>query len=728
MDPLSITTSCLALIGVVAKTSIAITAFIRECREARGDLTSVNRELSDLKIVLELLQEDTAGQDGELLLSESLQTQILSIIKNCGDVSSKVEQVLTDLRGSRVGAIRWVLDGKKEVASLKQSLEAHRSALSLALEMVNMQEDTGVIREDVGEIKQDTAQILEEIERLKERLPKSDRDFVIQGYLDSLTSYAATVCDTLDDERSASGDEGNGIEDGFDHMSNPVISEVKPSIHSRLPPAMGEKHVAPVDSTIPGHPIDNSKPIALQALAESSRDKSLQEKMRALEEEMHPQKELQVLVDSVSHNSVIPTDTLPTEADEENKGIASISILQPEAEDVPVLKHTGHDIDEESAGLSRAYGEYCGHGGGPDYDVSRDTDKDHENYEVEEDLDHDKNPDDQNEDCGDDNEPDYDPYQDFNEERYEDFNKERYNFNRDVNEMRDTGELKTITNGTNNVVTMGLSQDGLFALDLASKESSNIFTASDEFLSASHAFNSEKWQGDGSSTAMSRFLPAAAKLPLLVWANGFGLSWGLMFGDLLRELASHGYIVIANGTPTGLGMTDERGQLQAIRWATQTLLNIDDAVNDIRSHIDGTRIALAGQSKGAIHTYIAASTLRDNQAVKSIGIFNSGLMRRRAQDLALVSGLASSVYYFVGDERDVLFKNAGRDWKLVPKGVPAYFASLPTGHLGTMYEEAGGLFAVAAVKWLDYELKGDESSKRELLQPEGEWQVQSQNL
>ncbi|ETS78338.1 hypothetical protein PFICI_10400 [Pestalotiopsis fici W106-1] len=222
-------------------------------------------------------------------------------------------------------------------------------------------------------------------------------------------------------------------------------------------------------------------------------------------------------------------------------------------------------------------------------------------------------------------------------------------------------------------------------------------------------------------------LSPGEKLPLLVWANGFGLSWGLMFGDFLREIASHGYIVIANGTPTGLGMTDETGQLQAIRWATQTSVSGDD-VKDIRDHIDGAKIALAGQSKGAIHTYIAASTLRDNPAVKSLGIFNSGLMRRRTRDLALVSGLAASVYYFVGDERDVLFKNAGRDWKLIPKGIPAYFASLPTGHLGTFYEESGGLFAMATVNWLDFELKGDESSKQKLLQAGDGWKIQSRNL
>lgn len=219
-------------------------------------------------------------------------------------------------------------------------------------------------------------------------------------------------------------------------------------------------------------------------------------------------------------------------------------------------------------------------------------------------------------------------------------------------------------------------------------------------------------------------LASGEKLPLLVWANGFGLTWGLMFGDFLREIASHGYIVIANGTPNGLGTTDERGQLQAVRWAAQTPAGDDD----IRNHIDAAKIALAGQSKGAVHTYAAASALRDDPAVKSIAIFNSGLMRRRTQDLALVTGLLSSVYYIVGDERDVLFKNAGRDWDLVPKGIPAYFASLPTGHLGTLYEESGGLFAAAAVNWLNYELKGDESSKKKFLQAQERWKIKSRNL
>ncbi|KAK9777913.1 hypothetical protein SCAR479_05239 [Seiridium cardinale] len=214
------------------------------------------------------------------------------------------------------------------------------------------------------------------------------------------------------------------------------------------------------------------------------------------------------------------------------------------------------------------------------------------------------------------------------------------------------------------------------------------------------------------------------RLPLLVWANGFGLSWGLMFGDFLREIASHGYIIIANGSPGGLGSTDESGQLRAVEWALQAPK--DSA--DIRNYIDSTKIALAGQSKGAIHTYIAASALRNDSRVKSLGIFNSGLMRRRPRDMDLVTGLVTSIYYFAGDQRDVLRNNAEQDWELVPGKLSAYFASLNVGHLGTFYEAAGGLFADAAVNWLNYELKGDVFSKQRLLDVQRGWKVRFQNL
>lgn len=220
-------------------------------------------------------------------------------------------------------------------------------------------------------------------------------------------------------------------------------------------------------------------------------------------------------------------------------------------------------------------------------------------------------------------------------------------------------------------------------------------------------------------------LVEGGKLPLVVWANGGGLAWGLMFSDFLREIASHGYIVVANGAPKGWGAIDERGQLDAVEWA----LRPPSGTDDIRTHIETSRIALAGQSKGGVHTYAAAAVLRQEPRVQTIGLFNSGLMSRGPKDIEMVTGLTTSVYYFVGDTQDVLYRNAGQDWELIPKQIPAYFASLNhVGHMGTYYEDGGGLFAVAAVDWLDAELKGDERSKKRLLEAEGGWRIHSQNI
>jgi hypothetical protein len=65
--------------------------------------------------------------------------------------------------------------------------------------------DTQEIRNDTSAIKQDTAQILAEIACLQEQLPQganrlNTSGFMLQRYLDNLTSYAETVCDTFPDD------------------------------------------------------------------------------------------------------------------------------------------------------------------------------------------------------------------------------------------------------------------------------------------------------------------------------------------------------------------------------------------------------------------------------------------------------------------------------------------------------------------------------------------------
>lgn len=182
------------------------------------------------------------------------------------------------------------------------------------------------------------------------RLPLSDRDYVIQGYLDSLTTYASTVCDLLDDDRVAS-DIGDGFDDGLDHTANPVSPEVKPSVQLDVTTATQKKDIAPLDSTM-----SDSELKTLGALAESAQDKSLQERVRALKESRQRQKEAQVQVDPVSHISGIPTDKLPVEADEETHGDTKSSVHQPKIEDVSVSSHTDYEIDNQYEDSGDDYG------------------------------------------------------------------------------------------------------------------------------------------------------------------------------------------------------------------------------------------------------------------------------------------------------------------------------------------------------------------------------------
>ncbi|UZP38247.1 hypothetical protein NXS19_006063 [Fusarium pseudograminearum] len=206
------------LIGTVTKTAVAVTTFTRDCREARSDLTSINGELSQLQLVLELLRDDTAVSDGQIL-PESLQEQILSIIDNCSAVVSKINLVL-DNHSGKVGALKWATIGKSEVVGLRMSLEAHRGSLNLALDLVSIslskaiKSDTAAIRTDVHDIKQDTSQIpqiMDELNRLRAIVAGGDvpaatigQNYILQQYLDDLTSYAETVCNDVEWETDSS--------------------------------------------------------------------------------------------------------------------------------------------------------------------------------------------------------------------------------------------------------------------------------------------------------------------------------------------------------------------------------------------------------------------------------------------------------------------------------------------------------------------------------------------
>lgn len=72
---------------------------------------AVARELSELRIVLELPKEDSDTTDFSII-PEVLHTQTLNIITNCGNAIRRVGEVLEKHSG-RLGPTKWAIEGKQ---------------------------------------------------------------------------------------------------------------------------------------------------------------------------------------------------------------------------------------------------------------------------------------------------------------------------------------------------------------------------------------------------------------------------------------------------------------------------------------------------------------------------------------------------------------------------------------------------------------------------------------
>jgi hypothetical protein len=138
MDPLSIAASCMSLLEIITKTSGFVASFVRDVRDARSDLDAVSRELLSLKTVLEMLADDAESyQEGSFPLS--LARQVAGIISNCTKVVEEVDQCLRSHQGSKISKkTRWALVGQNDMKKLRSSLEAHKSALDIALDMLQL--------------------------------------------------------------------------------------------------------------------------------------------------------------------------------------------------------------------------------------------------------------------------------------------------------------------------------------------------------------------------------------------------------------------------------------------------------------------------------------------------------------------------------------------------------------------------------------------------------------
>jgi dienelactone hydrolase len=190
------------------------------------------------------------------------------------------------------------------------------------------------------------------------------------------------------------------------------------------------------------------------------------------------------------------------------------------------------------------------------------------------------------------------------------------------------------------------------------------------------------------------------KRPVVVWANGGCSKNGTLFSRFLLEIASHGFVIIAYGTPNGTGMseltTNGVPQTKAMDWAVK---DNERPCSPYYRKLNTQKIAAMGQSCGGLMTLGASADPR----LTTVVIWNSGLLEN---DDKIYEGLHAPMAYFIGGESDVAYPNAEKDFEKITK-VPVFYANNPVGHLATYSQDNGGEFARVGIGWLKWQLYDD---------------------
>ncbi|KAK3939216.1 hypothetical protein QBC46DRAFT_438402 [Diplogelasinospora grovesii] len=238
MDPASATRPIEYVLSGVSTTLSSITQFIRSVRTAHADLAAVTRELSDLRLLLELLLEEP---DIPLLL----QAQVLSLLQHCGDLLIRVDVILTNSRD----AARWAATGRDDMIRLKDSLQTHRQSLSLVLEVVNL----STSRSNAADTEPVRDHIVAEIDRLRSevRLVRNGYDDLID---DSpfLETFFNAVLECIPPPRGGGSSAGHVSAAKAPDYSRTSYSNLEPIENHPLPPST-EKQLAPPPFQPVGH-------------------------------------------------------------------------------------------------------------------------------------------------------------------------------------------------------------------------------------------------------------------------------------------------------------------------------------------------------------------------------------------------------------------------------------------------------------------------------------------
>ncbi|KAH8901936.1 Rho GTPase activation protein [Coniochaeta sp. PMI_546] len=203
----SITTGCFALSNAIGKTSLSLSAFVRDVRESRSEIDALSGELHSLDGVLDLLKDDASS------FPATLAARTPTVLQHCTAVINELEGYVMVLNSNELSTqakkLRWAAT-KSHMAKLRLTLDGYKSTLGLALDLVAF---TSAATKDSGRdspteasnASRNLSKTVEEMGRLSTRLQGDfQKNAALRSYLDALQLYADSTGINLEPDHAAS--------------------------------------------------------------------------------------------------------------------------------------------------------------------------------------------------------------------------------------------------------------------------------------------------------------------------------------------------------------------------------------------------------------------------------------------------------------------------------------------------------------------------------------------
>jgi hypothetical protein len=231
-------------------------------------------------------------------------------------------------------------------------------------------------------------------------------------------------------------------------------------------------------------------------------------------------------------------------------------------------------------------------------------------------------------------------------------------------------------------------------------------------------------------------LGGAEKYPIFVWGEGACSQDGLSNATAMAEIASHGYFVVADGTPNGSGnRVMDRSNLEAMGAPLSAYIDWAIAENEkpcsvYYQSLDTAMIASNGFSCGGL---MSQGTVTDPRIV-TWGVTSSGMA---GADQAFYDLIHTPILFVEGGPGDTAYDGALGGYEAISAlDVPVLWFSKDLGHGGDLFTPDGGDFTKINLAWLNWWLKGDETATGKGLLigascpycSDSEWEVKSANV